>query len=153
MVRLNQMPEPSRSHLAALPCPSYPDRPWVEGPPLPQRRLALVSTAGLHRRQDPPFSGLTGDYRVIPGEVPVGELVMSHLSSNFDRSGFMDDANLVFPLDRLRDLVQEGFIGSLARFHYSFMGASNPRLMEAAAREVAGLLHGDGVTAVLLVPV
>lgn len=153
MVKLEQMPEPSRSHLAELPCPTYPDRPWVEGPPLAQRRVALVSTAGLHRRQDPPFTGLTGDYRVIPDEVPAGELVMSHLSSNFDRSGFMDDPNLVFPLDRLRELVQEGLIGSLARFHYSFMGASDPRLMESTAREVAGLLRGDGVTGVLLVPV
>ncbi len=153
MVRLEEIPEPSRSHLADLPCPSYPDRPWVQGPPLARRRIVLVSTAGLHRRQDPPFSGLTGDYRVIPGRVPVGELVMSHLSSNFDRSGFMDDPNLVFPLDRLRELVEEGFIGSLARFHYSFMGASDPRLMESAARELAGLLHGDEVTGVLLVPV
>ena len=29
------------------------------------------------------------------------DLVMSHISTNFDRSGFQMDVNLVFPLDRL----------------------------------------------------
>ena len=58
MARLDQMPEPMRSHLAALPCPTFAVHPWVAGPPLRQRRVAIISTAGLHRRSDRPFAGV-----------------------------------------------------------------------------------------------
>ena len=33
MAQLNQMPEPMRSHLAKLPCPSFKDQPWVQDNP------------------------------------------------------------------------------------------------------------------------
>jgi D-proline reductase (dithiol) PrdB len=153
MARLNRMPEPMRSHLAELPCPSFKDQPWVPGPPLSERRISLISTAGLQRRGDRPFEGMTGDYRVIPGVINAGDLVMSHISTNFDRTGFQQDWNIVFPLDRLRELEAEGIIGSVAAYHYSFMGATDPAEMEPAARNLAGLLKGDRVDAALLVPV
>ena len=153
MARLNRMPEPMRSHLANLPCPTFDNHPWVTGPPLNQRRLALISTAGLHRRGDRPFESMTGDYRIIPGDVHAKDLVMTHLSTNFDRTGFQQDWNVVFPLDRLRELAQQETIGSVAGFHYSFMGATEPATMAPAARQLAELLHRDRVDAVLLVPV
>lgn len=153
MARLQDLPEPLRSHLAHLPCPSFETTPWAPGPPLNQRRVALVSTAGLHRRGDVPFTGHSGQYRVIPGEVQASDLVMSHISANFDRSGFQQDWNLVFPLERLRELAAEGTIASLAGYHYSFMGATEPEQMEGPAAELAGLLARDQVNAVLLVPV
>jgi D-proline reductase (dithiol) PrdB len=79
--------------------------------------------------------------------------VMSHTSTNFDRTGFQQDWNVVFPLDRLRELGDQGTIGSVADFHYSFMGASDPKLMEPTARVLADLLRRDRVNAILLVPV
>ena len=153
MARLDQFPEPMRSHLADLPCPSFPTTPWATGPDLSKRRVALISTAGVHRRGDRPFESMSGDYRLIPGGIPAGDLVMTHISTNFDRTGFQQDWNVVFPLDRLRELAQEGIIGSVADYHYSFMGAIDPVPMEPKAREVAKLLLKDGVDAVLLVPV
>lgn len=153
MARLNRMPEPMRSHLAKLPCPSFENHPWVTGLALPHRRVSLISTAGLHRRGDRPFVGFAGDYRVIPGDIMARDLVMTHISTNFDRTGFQRDWNVVFPMDRLRELVGEGTVGSEAAYHYSFMGATDPAAMELAARNLAGLLKGDGVDAVLLVPV
>ena len=158
MVRLADLPEGERTNhlnrVATL--PTFASRPWVRGKPLAARRVALVTTAGLHLRSDSPFdSGGAGmDYRVIPGDVAPGDLVMSHLSVNFDRSGFQSDWNVVFPLDRLRELVREKVVGALAAFHYSFMGAIAPvTRYEAKARELAALLRGDGVDAVLLTPV
>jgi len=50
-------------------------------------------------------------------------------------------------------LVESKVIGSLANYHYSFMGATDPRQMEGAARALAPLLARDRVNAVLLVPV
>jgi len=160
MARLDQMHPAMRASLLAMPCPTFDTQPWVEGPPLAQRRVALVSTAGLHRRDDRPFAVTSGnnravaaDYRVIPGDVSANDLVMSHISTNFDRTGFQQDWNVVFPLDRLHALAQEGAIGSVAAFHYSFMGATPPQQMEPSAHELSRLLAQDQVNAVLLVPV
>ena len=153
MVRLSQFEEEERKHLLDLPCPTYESTPFVAGTQLAQARLALVSTAGLHRRSDRPFAvGETG-YRLIPEDVQANDLVMSHISTNFDRTGFQMDMNMVFPLDRLRELVNEGFIGSIAQYHYSFMGATTPEQMEMEARSLAAIMKKDKVNAVLLVPV
>jgi D-proline reductase (dithiol) PrdB len=78
---------------------------------------------------------------------------MSHVSINFDRSGFQQDVNLVFPLELLRGLAAEGEIGSVASWHYSFMGATDPSRMAETGAQVGRLLREDGVTATLLVPV
>ena len=96
---------------------------------------------------------MTGDYRVIPGKIKAKDLVMTHISTNFDRTGFQQDWNVVFPLDRLRELAAQGTIGSVAAYHYAFMGATDPSEMEPAARNLALLLKGDGVDGALLVPV
>jgi D-proline reductase (dithiol) PrdB len=132
----------------------------MAGPPLRHRRVALVSTAGLHRRDDRPFAvtsgderAIAGDYRVIGGDVAANDLVMSHVSTNFDRTGFQQDWNVVLPLDRLHELAAQGVIGSVAAFHYSFMGATDPKHMEPAAHDLARLLAQDHVDAVCLVPV
>ena len=136
--------------------PRFESRPWVRGPALWRRRVAIVTTAGLHLRGDRPFgSGASGmDYRVIPHDVAASDLVMSHVSVNFDRSAFQADLNVALPLDRLRELVRDGVVGSAADFHYSFMGAVSPvTRYEPKVRELAGLLRQDAVDAVLLTPV
>jgi D-proline reductase (dithiol) PrdB len=153
MARLTDLPTAMAERLAALDCPSFATTPWVDGLPLPQRRVAVVSSAGLVVRGGPPFRGRDADYRVIPAATQPDQLLISHISINFDRTGFQEDWNVVFPLDRLRELAAAGAIGSLAAAHYSFMGATDPVLMEANAREVAGHLKQDGVDAVLLSPV
>lgn len=153
MVRLEQYEEEERNHLLNLPCPSFAATPYVAGITPSQARVAIISTAGLHRRSDSPFGPGDAGYRVIPGNVDPANLVMSHISTNFDRTGFQMDINMVLPLDRLRELEQEKFIGSVAEFHYSFMGATDPAPMEGAARTLARLLKQDRVDAVLLVPV
>lgn len=154
MVRLNELPAYEREHLLAKNRPPFPTQPWVTGPPLAERRVAIVTTAGLHRRGEQHFFRRTGAYRVFPGDVQGRDLLMSHSSVNFDRTGFQQDVNVVFPLDRLRELSRDGVIGSVAAFHYSFMGAGvEPDELEATAREVAGMLKQDGVNAVFLSPV
>jgi len=153
MARLDRIPEPMRSLIAGLECPNFKNQPWMEGPPLSRRRVAIVSTAGLHRRDDRPFTFMAGDYRIIPGDIKTNDLVMSHTSTNFDRTGFQQDWNVVFPMDRLRELTDRGLIGSIADFHYSFMGATDPKLMEPTTRDLVRLLKKDRVDAILLLPV
>jgi D-proline reductase (dithiol) PrdB len=154
MVRFEKLSEEERKMLMRLPCPSFESNPWVEGPPLRERRLAIVTTAGLHMRDDRPFQFDPNDfYRVIPGDVRPNDLVMSHISSSFDRSGFQRDWNVVFPLDRLREMVDDGVIGSLADFHYSISVVHQPEEFKVMAYEIADLLKKDKVNAVLLLPV
>ncbi|UCG38012.1 MAG: selenoprotein B glycine/betaine/sarcosine/D-proline reductase [bacterium] len=153
MARLEDLPEQLREYLLTLALPSFPVTPWVRGPALARSRLAVVSTAGIHTSGDLPFFRGAADFRVLRLETPIRDLVMSHVSKSFDRTGFKQDPNVVFPLDRLRDMVKAGEVGSLAREHYSFMGATDPAAMEPSARKAAGLMHRDGVTSVFLVPV
>jgi D-proline reductase (dithiol) PrdB len=154
MVRLTDLPDVDARHLLAKECPPFDSEPWVTGPPLRERRIAIVTSAGLHRRGDQSFDIQDTGYRVIPGNLPGSELVMTHSSVNFDRTGFQQDTNVVFPIDRLRELEAAGEIGSVARFHYSVMGAGwLPHEIEPTAIELAGLLKEDRVNAVLLSPV
>ena len=135
------------------PLPEFESTPWTPAPDLKKARVAIVTTAGLHRRTDDNFVGGAADYRIIPGDIDIDELVQSHVSVNFDRTVFQQDTNAVFPLDHLRGLARSGEIGSLGAWHYSFMGATDPTRLEDAGRQVAGLLKDDGVQAVVLVPV
>jgi len=65
MARLEQMSEPMRSHIAKTKQPKFETLPWAAGPPLNRRRVAIVSTAGLHQREDRPFTFEPRDnYRV-----------------------------------------------------------------------------------------
>ena len=153
MVHVREMPEHLRDALINQELPEYGDTPWVTPKPLDECRVALISTAGLHRREDPPFTPGAGDYRIIPDTYNMGELTMSHVSTNFDRSGFYQDVNTSFPIDRLRELAEEGVIGSVAGRHFSFMGATPPTVMEPIARDLAKVLKADNVDAVALVPV
>jgi len=131
----------------------FEQTPWAEAPRLTDARVAIVTTAALHRSDDRPFTGHVGDYRVIPGNIDYKDLAMTHSSTNFDRSAYQQDVNVCFPLDHLRTLAGSGEIGSVADWHYSFMGSTTPQLMEPGAREVSQSLLGDNVNLVILIPV
>lgn len=157
MVRLADLPDWERSHMLDKlnGLAGFDARPWVQPPPLARCRIAIISTAGLHTRADRPFgpSASATDYRIIPGDTQAADFVMSHQSVNYDRTGFQEDHNVAFPLDRLNELAREGAIGSVAAYHYSFMGAASIRRIEPKARELAGLLKQDRVDAAVLSPV
>jgi D-proline reductase (dithiol) PrdB len=153
VARLSDLPPPIAKRYADLECPNFTTTPWVAGPPLSERRVAIVSSAGLVVRGERPFRGGDADYRMIPSETQPDQLMFSHISINLDRSGFQEDWNVVFPLDRLRELAAQGTIGSVAATHYSFMGATDPVGMQGHAREVASRLKADQVDAVILSPV
>ena len=78
---------------------------------------------------------------------------MSHISVNFDRTGYQKDLNVVFPIERLGEIATEKIIGSVADYHYSSMGATDPAEMAPLVRKIAVFLKEDQVNAVLLAPV
>lgn len=123
-----------------------------------QCKFALVTTAGLHLPQQPAFSddirGGDSSFRELHGGVHVKELKIAHSSSAFDQTGAWEDRNLVFPLDRFRELVAAKKVGSLNHRHFSFMGSITApgRLISETVPAVAQLLQQDQVDAVFLVP-
>lgn len=154
MVRLNDMSAVDAQHLRDKVCTPFDTEPFVLGPPLSERRVAIVTTAGLHRTGDTTFELGELDYRVIPGDIVSRDLVMSHVSTNFDRTGFQRDVNVVFPIERLRELENDEKIGSVARYHYALNGAGwLPHEISETASQLSELLKEDRVNAVLLVPV
>ena len=71
--------------------------------------FALWVDRNCHPHKQPGYVSVTISLKPvggIPGDASAADLVMSHASVNFDRSGFQSDWNVVFPLDRLRDLTK-----------------------------------------------
>ena len=155
MVRLADLPDYEREHLLEKCGEPLGPPAWVPSTrELGEMRIALITTAGLHFRDDTAFGLVDEGFRPIAADEDPDELIMSHSSVNFDRGGFQEDVNTVFPLERFRELEARGTIGSLASVHYSFMGAGlQPEAYEGSARGLAGMLKQDKVDAVFLTPV
>ncbi len=133
--------------------------PWSPLPvPLPEARVAVVTSAGLHLPEDPPFEKLKGgdhSYRTIPRGTDLAALRCTHPSRAWDRKGVEADRNVALPLERLEELEAAGEIGSVAPRHFSFQGSITAplRLQRHSAPEVARAMREDGVDLVLLTPV
>jgi D-proline reductase (dithiol) PrdB len=99
------------------------------------------------RKGDPTF-------RVIDVSRPISSLMISH--DYYDHSDADRDINIVFPIQRLWELQDEGLIGEVARIHYGFMGHITgphiPTLLNQYAPEVVRGLKSDSVDVVLLTP-
>lgn len=153
MVRLADIPEPERTVIADLDCPAYQDTPPVRPPPPADRHVAIVSTAGFILRGERPMLSNETGYRTIAADVEDGDILCSHVSTNFDRTGFQQDVNVMLPRERLLELEREGCIGKAADRHYAFMGATSPPKLEDKARELGRSMLAFGVNTVVLAPV
>ena len=89
----------------------------------------MISSAGLAARGGTPFRGRDADYRAIPADTKPEDLLISHISINFDH-------------DRLG-----------GGDPYSLMGATDPVQIEPHARKLTGRLKADVADAVILPPV
>jgi D-proline reductase (dithiol) PrdB len=155
MPRLDRLPEASRKGLLALPVQANDTVPFVKpARPLAGSRLALVTTAGLHRRSDTLFNPGEQAFRVLPIDTPAADIVQSHTSIGFDRTALLRDLNVTFPIDRVRELTARGALGGLAPNAYSFMGAlRDVTTLEAeSGPAVARRLRDEGADVALLTP-
>ena len=86
--------------------------------------ISLFTTGGVHLRGDTPFDidSAHGDwtYREIPADIDTRDLAITH--SHYSHVDADRDVNSMFPLDRLRELRDEGVIGGIAPMAYSIMG-------------------------------
>lgn len=118
--------------------------------PLSECKVAFITAGGIHNKKDKPFN-TSGDYsyRIIPFDTPSSELMVTH--GGFDNSDINKDVNAMFPIDRLHELVEEGFIGSLPEETYTFMGGGGnvEKFREETGPEIAKKLKDQGVDVVL----
>jgi D-proline reductase (dithiol) PrdB len=118
---------------------------------LSQTTFALVSTAGVHLRDQEPYK-VDGDntWRLIPGDVQASQLMVTH--DHYDHHDADQDINCIFPIDRLRELAAAGVIGGVSDKHLGFMGYSQHLrdLYERAAPEMAKIIERSKADAVLL---
>lgn len=153
MARLEDIPEATRTNMVALDCPVPTTLPWVTAKPLAESRIAILSSAALIKRGDAPFMPGTAELRELPASVPSGDILISHVSINFDRQGFQRDINTIYPIDRLRELAAEGIIGGVSDTHFTVMGSTDPKLMEEAADSIVARTRRDRIDAILMSPV
>lgn len=118
--------------------------------PLSECKVAFVTAGGIHKKDQTPFN-TSGDfsYRIIPFDTPSDQLMVTH--GGFDNSDINKDVNAMFPIDRLHELVDAGFIGSLADETYTFMGGGGnvEKFREETGPEIARKLKEQGVDIVL----
>lgn len=153
MARMEDIPPGTRENVAGLVCASFSDTPWVGAAPLSQRTIGILTSAALHPRSEPPFAPGSSEVRMLDASLPVADIVMSHVSINYDRSGFSRDINIAYPIDRLRELAAEGVIGRVAPVHFSVMGSTDPATMGATVDAIAARCKTEGIDALLLCPV
>ena len=80
-------------------------------------RVALVSTSGAYIEGTEPFADSDLGFRLIPANTEAKTI--RFVPGHFDISQGSLDPNIMFPLDRLRELLDSGEIGKISEYHVS----------------------------------
>lgn len=136
--------------------------PWTAmAKPLSKVTVALVTSAGISLKSDPPFDmerekrePLWGDrsFRAIPRGTTEKDIEVNHLHIN--TTYVKQDINVILPLARMAEFEQEKIIGRLAPTAYSFYGFQwqNTDFLKEAIEPISKRMKLEGVAAVLLTP-
>ena len=153
MVRIADLHPAGRKTAEELDCPVFDDHPFNEPPAPDERRVALISSAALITRGSAPFRRGDPGYRTFSSEVDNNDLLISHISINFDRSAAYADIETIFPRKTLKELQTTGAFGAVADNHYSFMGSTDPLTMEEEAIALVRELNEQSVNTAVFLPV
>lgn len=129
--------------------------------PLRECTVALLTTAGVARREDRPFdqegerrNPWWGDptFRTIPLGSTEEDVRLYHL--HVDPRFAESDLDVVLPMRRLTELAAAGVVGRPAPTHYSTMGyiLDATELVAETAPAIAARMRAEGVDAAALVP-
>ena len=87
-------------------------------------------------------------FREIPNDISTSELTITH--SHYSHVDADRDVNCMFPLDRLRELCDQGIIGGVASKSFSIMGF-NPDPANLTEKTAPSLADGFKATGADLV--
>lgn len=132
--------------------------PWRDPPlDLCAARLMLVGSGGLFAPGQPRFDDGNGlgdtTWREFAREQALDVTELAH--EHYDHTPGEADRNVVFPLERLRELAASGEIGGLTATHISLMGyiPDWAAVMDEMAPELARRVAAQSPDAAVLVPV
>lgn len=141
-----------------MPSVAVDGAPWAApAKPLAQARIALLSSGGLYLPPQPRYDdqAAQGDYtwRSVPLGADPAALRIAH--THYDHAAAEADLNTVYPLERLRELAAEGFIGGVSDPAYTWHGyvTDLARFRDEAAEALGERVSQDQPDAALLVPV
>lgn len=123
--------------------------------PLSEMTIAIVSTAGAHLIEDEAFN-TDGDasFRLMNGDVQTSQFTVTHGApmEHYNTDEPKKDINVIFPLDRLRELENEGYIGGVNNKHISMMGYAMrlKQILDETVPQVAKEITRSKADAVLL---
>ncbi len=124
--------------------------------PLSESRLTFVSTSGVQLKGTLPFDTVhpVGDYtfRRVPSNSKPSDLEIHQLK--YPTVGADRDLNVIYPIERLQELVEEKFIGELAENFFSFIGYNMDaeRLERTLAEDIAEAVEAEKPDVVMLAP-
>lgn len=125
--------------------------------PLALCRLTLVSSCGVHLKTDKPLDVChpLGDFRFmrVPSGAKHEDLTIHQLKYPHDDADL--DINVIFPVERLQELAQEGKLGGLTANFFSFIGYNmNPEKFErtVAAAIAEAVVEQERADCALLAP-
>lgn len=124
--------------------------------PLSESRIAFVSTSGVQPKDSLPFDTVhpVGDYsfRRVSSDARPSDLVIHQLK--YPTFGAEKDLNVIFPIERLQELSDEGIIGGLSKNFFTFIGYNmDPqRLEESLAEDIAEAVAAERPDAVIAAP-
>jgi D-proline reductase (dithiol) PrdB len=129
--------------------------PWtpIEGP-LEDKRIALISSGGVHRADQEPFHFRNDiSHREIPTDTSPTDLRVAHFG--YDTSDAKRDPACVLPIRALEELSTAGEVGSIVDPALSFMGGiySQRLVREEVAPRFRDFVLKERANLVLLVPV
>jgi len=136
--------------------------PWTPmSKPLSKVTVALVTSAGISLKSDPPFDmerekkePIWGDrsFRIIPRGTTEKDIDVNHLHIN--TTYIKQDINVILPLARMAEFEKEGIIERLAPSAYSFYGFQwqNNDFLKEAIEPISKKMKLEAVEAVLLTP-
>jgi D-proline reductase (dithiol) PrdB len=122
--------------------------------PLSRCRVGLIASGGIYVTGQVAFHFKDdASFREIPTDVRTSDLRTAHFA--YDQTDARRDPNVVFPIDTLRRLVKEGFIGSLTEHAFTFMGGiySSRKVRDELAPQLTERLLAEKADIALLVPV
>ena len=122
--------------------------------PLSDSKVGLICTGGIYAAGQTAFHFKDDTtYRAISTDVDVEDLRATHFA--YDLTDARKDINVVFPVEQLRTMVDEGVIDSIAPDAYTLMGGiySTRRVQEELIPALVDRVLADEVDVVLLVPV
>ena len=138
------------------------DIPWTPlSKPVGKTTFALVTSAGISLKSDPPFDmdrekqePTWGDptSRKLPRDTAESDIDINHLHINC--TPICEDMNVILPLARMAEMEAEGAIGRLAPTAYSYYGFQweSDAFIETGIAPMADTMAEEGVEAVLLTP-